>query len=911
MKYKPIYLLTPLLLLFSAAVLVFFINTSADKREEYENYLLSEFKKISPHDGKDLKDIPKMNRPDMAALQDYYRIMDPETKRVPRERLRQGRQIAEKLQQQKSSRESSIEWENVSSDMGGRTRSLMWDPNDESQQKVWAGSVTGGLWYNENITDTESSWTPVNDMWENLSISSITYDPNNTETFYAGTGEIETAVVTYRESSTKGVGIWKSVDGGNSWELLPATEDFEYVPDVVVREEGTGESVVYAAVGSGTYKGEEHHSQPTDGLYRSTDGGQSWEQVLPQIEGDTLPFTPSDIELGPEGKIYVGTMPNLNDNGGATILMSENGTSGSWTVYDDIREEIENSGSYPLPGRVIMAPSPSDKDVVYAIIAAGYNNDFEYYYGRYILRSDNQGETWYEINKPDAGDWANLAWHALIGTVDPNDPDHLIVGGLDLHHTFNAGDTWTHISDWSLMYNGGGDNYVHADQHAIDFKPGSSDEIIFGSDGGVFHTTNGTSTYPVFEQTNQDFSSLQFYTCDISPTAGEDKYIGGLQDNGSLLYQGEDLELNDMISGGDGAYAFFDNNEPNIHISSVYYNRYYFFDENSQVDYINTSSGTFVSPADYDSQNNTLFANACGFFGEDADKILRLSGIPYELNEDFLDMNTESSVPFTAVSSSPYTGPEESTIFFGSETGRVFKATGMQSLSPEVEELTSDEFPVGAVSSIALGGSEDTLLVTFSNYGIPSVWQSFDGGETWSDIEGNLPDMPVRWALYHPENNQQALLATELGVWETNLLHEEDVLWTPAVEGMANVRVDMLRIRETDNTVVAATHGRGLFTAEYPLNSVITETDDVAENHLKIYPNPTYGPLNIFSDNNEIKKAEISLKNLNGVTIFAEEIYLQNSEYTINLNHLGLAKGKYLLTVRWNSKQIAEKVILL
>ncbi|MCF8232674.1 MAG: T9SS type A sorting domain-containing protein [Bacteroidales bacterium] len=909
MKYRYIYLLI-LMPLLSAAVIVFFNLSSANERVQYENYLLTEFKKIPRYDGKDHKDIPKMDRPDMAALQDYYRTMDPETKRVPRERLREGRKVANRLASMKAANENEITWENVSSDMGGRTRSLMWDPNDEDTNKVWAGSVTGGLWYNENINDTESPWTPVSDMWENLSISSITYDPNDTETFYAGTGEIETAVVTYRESSTKGVGIWKSTDGGENWELLPSTEDFEYVPDVAVREEGLGESVIYAAVGSGTYKGEQHHSQPTDGLYRSADGGQSWEQVLPVIEGDTVPFTPSDIEIGPEGKIYLGTMPNLNDNGGATILMSDDGTAGSWTIYDDIREEIENSGSYPLPGRVIMAPAPSNKDVVYAIIAAGYNSGFGYFYGRYILRSDNQGETWYEINKPDAGDWANLAWHALIGEVDPNDPDHLIVGGLDLHHTFNAGNSWTHISDWSMMYNGGGDSYVHADQHAIAFKPGSSEEVIFGSDGGVFHTIDGTSTYPAFEQTNQDFSSLQFYTCDISPTAGEDKYIGGLQDNGSLLYQGEDLDINDMISGGDGAYAFFDNDEPNIHISSIYYNRYYFFDENSQVNYFNTSSGTFISPADYDSQNNTLFANACGFFGEDADKILRLSGIPYELNESYFDMNTGSSVPFTAVASSPYTGPGESTIFFGSESGRLFKATDMQTLSPDVEELTGDAFPVGAISSVALGGSEDTLLVTFSNYGVPSVWQSFDGGDTWSDIEGNLPDMPIRWALYHPDNNQQAMLATELGVWETNLLHEEDVFWMPSVEGMANVRVDMLRLRQADNTVVAATHGRGLFTAEYPVNTVITGTNQQAETNLTIYPNPTQGLLHIDFENREAKKARISLKNLNGLIIFAEEISLRDKEFAINLNNRGVAKGAYILTVRWRNKQITKKIIL-
>lgn len=909
MRFKKFTIIATLTIAAVITMLIIF-QSGSDERQHYEAYLLSEFSKIPEYD-KALDEIPKMDRPDMAALQDYYRTMDPETKRVPRERLRQGRRVAQKLQQQKSARDNGMDWENVSSDMGGRTRALMWDPNDESQQKVWAGSVTGGLWYNENISDTDSPWTPVNDMWENLSISSITYDPNDTETFYAGTGEIETAVVTYRESSTKGVGVWKSADGGENWTLLPATEDFAYVPDVVVRQEGLGESVIYAAVGSGTYKGEEHQSQPTDGLYRSEDGGQSWEQVLPEIEGDTLPFTPSDIELGADGKIYVGTMPNLNGNGGATVLMSEDGTSGSWTVYDDVREEIEESPSYPLPGRVILASAPSDANIVYAIFAAGYNDGFGYYYGRYIQRTDNKGETWYDINKPDAGDWANLAWHALIGEVDPNDPDHLIVGGLDLHHTFNAGDSWTHISDWSLMYYGGGDSYVHADQHAIEFKPGSSTEAIFGSDGGVFYTTSATSSYPDFEEVNQDYSSLQFYTCDITPTAGGDKLIGGLQDNGSLFYQGEDLDINDMISGGDGAYAFFDKDEPQYHISSVYYNRYYFFDGANQVNYTNTSSGTFVSPAAYDSDDNTLFANACGFFGEDADELLRISGVPYELDEDFLDMNTGTSVPFTAVTNSPYAGENESTVFFGSESGRVFKATGMQSGNPDVEELTGDEFPVATVSCIALGGSEDTLMVTFSNYGVSSVWQSFDGGESWNAIEGNLPDMPIRWALYHPENNEQALLATELGVWGTNFLHEEEVIWQPDVEGMANVRVDMLRIREEDNTVVAASHGRGLFTAEYPVTPVVTGTETKSPSALKIYPNPTNGPLNISFENSEEKNVEIVIKNLNGVTIFAAEKNLNHSKYQIDLRETGLAKGTYLLTVRSGGQLHSEKVVLL
>jgi len=119
------------------------------------------------------------------------------------------------------------------------------------------------------------------------------------------------------------------------------------------------------------------------------------------------------------------------------------------------------------------------------------------------------------------------------------------------------------------------------------------------------------------------------------------------------------------------------------------------------------------------------------------------------------------------------------------------------------------------MSCVAVGESEDDLLVVFSNYGVSSVWLTKDGGETWLEKEGNLPDMPIRWAVFHPENNGQALLATEIGVWATKTLNAVEPEWAPAVDGLANVRVDMLRLRKSDNTVLAATHGRGLFYAEY------------------------------------------------------------------------------------------------
>ena len=147
--------------------------------------------------------------------------------------------------------------------MGGRTRTLMFDTNDSNATKVWAASVSGGLWYNDNIEDSNSLWQSVNDFWDNLSVSQITYDPNNTQIFYVSTGEANTAIITYRESSSRGVGLWKSVDAGNSWELLPSTQDFEYITDVVVKSEGNI-SQLYISVVSGRYQGGLHESSPSD-----------------------------------------------------------------------------------------------------------------------------------------------------------------------------------------------------------------------------------------------------------------------------------------------------------------------------------------------------------------------------------------------------------------------------------------------------------------------------------------------------------------------------------------------------------------------------------------------------------------------------------------------------------------------
>jgi len=904
-KLKALWFAVSMILVVTGTAL-FYHNNHSDQRKKYEQFLKENMAAIPKYADEGQKEEKGADQPEMAAIQDYFATLDPALGYVPRERLQQAYQETRANQKNNFKATGSLEWSGTSSDMGGRTRAIMWDPNDPAGKKVWAGGVTGGLWYRNDITNDQSLWQPVNDFWSSLNISCITFDPNDPMTFYIGTGEAQTAVYIYRESSGIGEGIWKSTDGGQSWNLLETTLNFEYVTDVRVRNEN-GSSVIYAGVASGLYKGTVHQSDPSDGLFRSEDGGLSWEQVLPDIPGYGAPYAVADIEIAADGRIYVGTMQNVDIEGGATILYSDEGTPGAWVVYDDYVAIIQSNSSYYIPARVMLSCAPSDASIVYAAIAAGYTDGFNYYRGRYIIKTTNKGETWNQIILP-ASDWSTLAWHALIIRVDPNNPNRIFTGGLDLWKTSNGGSNWSHISDWSLMYYGGGDEYLHADQHALEFKPSSSDEFICSNDGGVFYTSSATSSSPVFEQKNQGYNTLQFYTCDMSPQAGAPMYVGGLQDNGTLLYQNAPLSIFDMIDGGDGAFCFFDKDVTNLWISSVYYNRYSVFLDGGLYDYLDYYSGIFVNPADYDSKNNTLYANAVDFFGNSPNTILRVSGIGSNSNGNYIGLQTGTDVYYSHIKVS-LVSPQLSThLFIGTQTGQVFKVVNAQS-SPVVTEITGSNFPVAYVSCVAVGQTEDDLLVCFSNYGVQSVWLTNDGGETWSDVEGNLPDIPVRWAIFHPQNDGQALLATELGVWSTTELNNENVTWVQDINGLANVRVDMLQLRQSDNMVLAATHGRGFFTCEYLLDPYVSIAESETAK-LSVYPNPSSGIFNVQIPDVKSGKVEIGVFDVSGKEVYSTMVSMDSGIQNNQINLSNQPKGNYILKMIVAGKLYSEKIVV-
>jgi PKD repeat protein len=781
------------LLLFTAAQP---LPKEQDSREVYKDFLADHLYNNRPRlSAEDWKSVPKRDRPDLAWEQNYLATMDPVLGRPAPERLQAAYQLVDQVKNQilpGIPGSASSPWvERGPNNVGGRTRAIMWDPTVASGNKVWAGGVTGGLWYNNNITSSSSAWVSVGDHWDNTSITAIAYDPNNTQTFYVGTGE------GWGAGATRGAGIWKSTNGGSTWTQLSSTSGYHYINDLVVRDEN-GSSVVYAASRRNFFRGQWHG---VNGLYRSVNGGTSWSQTLPNAPGSSTAYAAADLAIAADDRLWVGTQHNSSGSGGGRVLYSDNGTT--WTLSHTV-----TNGE-----RVALATAPSNSNYVYALTeVAGQAGE--------IARTTNKGSSWSTRNEPADADngipntdfTRGQGWYDLVIAVDPNSPNTVLVGGIDLFRSTNGASSWSQISKWSNNNNLSGlsCSFVHADQHNITFKPGSSSTILFGNDGGVFYSSSiaTAATSNVISARNKDYNITQFYAAALHPTAGSNYALAGAQDNGTQAFSQAGFASTTEATGGDGAYCFIDQTSASYQITSYVYNNFWrstngglTWGSRFQND---NSTGRFINPADYDDNQNILYSTRT------SSTINRVSGITTSPSIGSISISGMSSYA-SHLRVSPFT-TTSTTLFVGTEGGDLFKVTNANG-SPSSSNIGSSSFPNGNISCVELGANEDEILVTFSNYGVSSIWYTSNGGTSWQNKEGNLPDMPVRWALFNPNDRTEVILATEVGIWSSSNFNNSNPSWNASNSGLARVRVDMLQIRDSDKEVIAATHGRGLFSS--------------------------------------------------------------------------------------------------
>ncbi len=636
--------------------------------------------------------------------------------------------------------------------IGGRTRVILIDENDPDRNRIFAGGVSGGLWYTEDAGADQPVWQKVNDYLDNICIGALAQDPDDPQIMYMGTGEVYAGI--------PGLALFKSYDGGYTWELLPATlnGNFQFTQALFVHPE-TGD--IYAGADTG--------------LWRSEDGGASWERVL-------LAFI-DDIEYSDlVNTLYVST----NNQ----VFKSATGDSGDWT-----RLSGPGNGFMTSVSRVEIAITKTTPVQIYAVGNRGGDGTEVY------QLVDAPGFNWSKRSAPLDLNGVNFTrgqgGYDLEIAVDPRNPQRIFLGGIDLYLSNNGGLGWQQISLWT----GGPLQFVHADQHLVIFDEENPQIMYFGNDGGVFRTVNGSvDIYPI----NTEYNVTQFYAGAIHPEAGRNYLIGGTQDNGSLQIDGPGIQSGREVLGGDGFYCHIDEDEPNIQMVSLYFAAYSLSNDGGQSFGGGASfNGRFVSPSDYDSKNNILYSqtNEGDFYrweiNNGASQLVDVVGENLSLSTVKVDPTVDNRI---------YIGTFSGTIV------RIDDAhTGASVDGVRLASLT------GTIGSIDVDSSDSQhLLVTVSNYGVTSVYESMDGGENWIGHEGNLPNIPVRWGIFNPKDNNSAMIATELGVWVTKALAGEDTEWIPPMpnRGIPLVRTTMLRRRRSDRVIMASTYGRGLFTTD-------------------------------------------------------------------------------------------------
>ena len=751
-------------------------------------------------------------RPDLRGMREYLMTYDLSTQDIPKERLIDGMSVAENRinGSRYSNRLTEVNWEERGpNNIGGRTRAILIDPSNSN--KLWGAGVSGGLWYNNDITSDTEDWNLVDATWGSLAVSSITYDPNNTNIMYVGTGERMGNYTSdgsnwYSPGVSKGLGIWKTTDGGATWAQLPDCIYFSFVNDIVVRNEN-GTSVIYAGVGGNEFEGS-YVGREFTGVWKSADGGVNWTRAFDGADAqESTGYKEfSSLDIDSNNRIWAGTRMNAYWAGGGEIFYSDDGVT--WT------EASWKSSIGGTPNRVIISAAASDPNYIYALISNNVDNK-----ANWIAKSTDNGTTWTELTVPvDAngsplGDANGQAGYSMSFAVDPTDPNVLYAGEIDVFKSSDGGSSWTQITN-----SGGSITYMHVDQHSYEFIDGN--KVIYSNDGGIYYTSNGGVQ---ISDRNEGFNVSQFYSVALHPDANSKYVIGGTQDNGSWKVDGATLSNGTAIGGGDGGFSHIDQQDPNYQFIGSNYNTIYrstnggqSFSLYSRYQVGGADTGTLINPTGIDDGTKTIYANV------DNTSILRLTNYLQLATTSLMSINLGSQASF--FKASPYT---DDVMYIGTTGGRIFKVTDASTTSFTATDITGSNM-AGYISSIDIGASDNQILATISNYGATSVFETYGGGgsNAWNSIEGDLPDIPVRGGLYNKDNYNQVIVATDLGTWTSDDVSVSSPSWNPSNDGLANVRVDMLAKR-SDGSMAAGTHGRGMFfstgfTSTAPLNAAFT-----------------------------------------------------------------------------------------
>lgn len=683
--------------------------------------------------------------------------------------------------------------------IGGRIRAIAIHPAVAT--RMWIGSASGGIWRSDN---GGANWAPVDDFMANLAVTSIVIDPTSTNTMYASTGEgfLGTGFSTTANALQlgRGAGIFRSLDGGVTWTMLPSTNNvnFQWTNRLSIASDG---SAILAAT--------------LTGIYRSADGGVTWPQVSTIPCGD-VDFDPADASRAVAGAISTQSFLWSNDGGQM------------WNTT------AIPAAATPQARRVETTWATGVAGVVYASV---YSNTLNASNSRAVLyRSTTSGQTFnIQIQTLDflaqQGWYDNIVWVAPTDAAGAPDDQTVIVGGVWLFRSTNGGAAFTQISNGSNP-SPHADNHFIVGQNAFDGSMPATSQVYFGTDGGIYRANDifdagtnvgradTTANLPAgWVNLNNNLRITQFYGGDAAAANGG-TMLGGTQDNGTLMGTGAGgVNGWTQVAGADGSYASIDDND-NMNMYGATQNLGVFrsTDGGASASAIHGNlmvpkPPPFIIP---DTGNATNFI-ASSYLDPNNSNRLLAGGAQLWRTNDVLTPNTAVDGPSWAsikaatgsnISNFTIAEGNPDVIWVGHNNGDVFWTSNGTAANPmwTRRDNTMPNLPDRFVTRLIVDPANDSrVFVCFGGFFADNIWETTDDGATWRMLEG-LPAMPYRDCQIHPTNPTWLYAASELGVLASE---NNGFTWFLPNDGPANVAVDDLMWVGT--TLYAATHGRGWF----------------------------------------------------------------------------------------------------
>jgi photosystem II stability/assembly factor-like uncharacterized protein len=666
------------------------------------------------------------------------------------------------------------EWQSIGpTNVGGRLTSLVCHP--VHPERVWAGAAGGGVWYSP---DAGQTWQPQWHRQDVLNVGALALDPSDPEVIYCGTGEANLSADSY-----PGVGIYRTGDGGRTWRLHASAEKTG-IPrriGVIAVDPFDPKHLLVGGIGFGEV-GTDHD---LGGLYTSTDGGDTWRRETFIAEKNywchSVVFHPTA-----RGRVYATFTARGVRNG---IYRSDDG-GGEW--------EHLTKGLPPSEriGRATLAISPSRPDVLYAIATDELSERADLTLG--VYRTTNGGRRWTDITRSHFDDERQMSYNTTI-VVHPTRPNYVICGGVDLHRTEDGGKTWALATDWGnrLGITRGDPRHAHADHHCLLMPAALPGRVYDANDGGLDVSDDGGRNWV---NRSTGLAVTMYYDMDVAQSDAR-VFGGGAQDNGTLMTQTGGSHDHFELLDGDGGWITFDPHDAE-HIYASY--------QNMGIFRYRAGKTVEVTPkgAD-DDERNAVWMCYIAMDPNNPRVVFTGSHRVWRTKSDGKSWKPVSPTldgsPITAIE---IARADSRRVYVGTENGMIFRSRdGGDTWSANISSATLPGYSITRL--LAHPEDAEHVYVTLAHFGHSHVYRSRDGGLNWEDVDkGRLPDVPHHSLAIPPDFPDTVYVCNDAGVFASP---DGGETWVDMTGNLPNVMVIDLAYHRKEGTLSAATYGRSLW----------------------------------------------------------------------------------------------------